>query len=128
MTQALCLACGKRKFGALAPCPHCGAGVIGSVDLQLLFSDHSIDVRTLDAFGAAIQALQAHADTPHMHLKLLLRWLSTRHADLIAVDLPEAELPALDALLQRAAPPLVMRQGSRRPAAPGIKDRPEGSP
>jgi hypothetical protein len=53
MTMALCLYCGKTKFGALVPCPYCHIKGTGNIMLDIKFSDHHFSNHTLLALGAA---------------------------------------------------------------------------
>lgn len=124
MTQALCLRCGTRKFGALLACSRCGAAPVFPVDLNLLFSDHALAVSTLDDFGQALVALAAvcldggpDGGTDHaLPMKCFLHWVAQRWPDLLSIQLQADERLALDALIARAAlPPVkVVRAGFGR--------------
>jgi hypothetical protein len=55
MTKALCLNCGEIKWGALIPCPHCGAPDCGDMDINIYFSDHNFKVDNLEKIGTILK-------------------------------------------------------------------------
>ncbi len=58
MTMALCLYCGKTKFGALVPCPYCQTQGTGHIMLDIKFSDHHFDHSTLERLGQMIERIR----------------------------------------------------------------------
>lgn len=86
MTNALCLACGGIKFGALNPCPACGSGSTGNMNLDILFGDHHFHLRTLEQFGAVIKTIQqAPAEAAVQHRAFLL-YISDYHPSVMQVS------------------------------------------
>lgn len=58
MTMALCLYCGKTKFGALVPCPYCQTQGTGHMMLDIKFSDHNFSHTTLEQLGEMIERIR----------------------------------------------------------------------
>lgn len=50
------------KFGAICPCPKCSVASTGDMQVDILFSDHHYDVKTLSEFGEVIKAIRSACD------------------------------------------------------------------
>ena len=56
MTEAICMFCGKRKWGGFTACESCGKEPVSEDDyvLSLLLTDHYLDQQTLEVIGQDI--------------------------------------------------------------------------
>ena len=56
MTQAICMFCGKSKFGAFSSCDSCGKEPVLEDDYvaSVLLTDHYFSLQSLDAIGKDI--------------------------------------------------------------------------
>jgi hypothetical protein len=99
MTLAVCFKCGKMKFGALVPCPECGAEPQTDDDMAISFAmtDHHFDMNTLEAMGQRVAEGSPPRLDPH----------STRHV--------MEEIEKLRPLMERM----------RRPHPPPVEDQDE---
>jgi hypothetical protein len=83
MSAALCLACGGIKHGAVVDCGACGAQALDDNGAYLAFTDHHLDVSTLEEFGRVIKHLNAIAPDQESALMSFFRLITERHPDLI---------------------------------------------
>ena len=90
MTWAVCLHCGKEKFGALCPCPKCGVASSGNMDLDIVFSTHQMSMRDLRHFGSVVGMLRGQCDDEKVCFWAFLLYVSEKHPDLLN-SVPPAE-------------------------------------
>ncbi len=107
MTMALCFNCGNTKFGALLPCPECGAGSTGNMGLDIAFSEHHMSGGSIEGFGKVIRAINQVCDDESPRAKSFIRYVSNEHSDILTMDLPPNEAAECDEVLKRAQPPKV---------------------
>ena len=105
MTRALCFNCGHTKFGALLPCPECGSGSTGSMELDIAFSDHHMSGSTIEGFGEVIRAIRKVCDDNSLRARSFIRYVSNEHSDILTVDLPPGQAAECDEILKRAQLP-----------------------
>lgn len=107
MTWALCLNCGKVKFGAICPCFECGASSTGDMGLDIAFSDHHLSKESLEALGGVVAAIHQASDDKDLCFWSFIRYISVNHPSILGVELSPERLVKCDALLERANIPLV---------------------
>ena len=99
MTYALCFNCGETKFGALVPCPTCGAPATGNWSLDIAFSDHHFPRESLAKLGEVVAAINTQSDDQAMCFWTFIHYVSVNHPSVLDVDLtPEVQSQA-EALL-----------------------------
>ncbi len=79
----MCLACGDIKHGAFVDCGACGAPALEDNGINLAFTDHHLDVSTLQECGRVIKHLNAIAPDQESALMSFFRLITERHPDLI---------------------------------------------
>ena len=107
MTMALCLNYSHTKFGALLPCPECGAGSTGNMGLDIAFSDHHMSGGSIEGFGKVIRATNHVCDAESVRARSFIRYVSNEHSDILTIDLPPDKAAESDEVLKRARPPKV---------------------
>lgn len=127
MTQALCLGCGGIKFGAINPCPICGGDATGNMSMDILFSDHHLDVHTLEQFGAVIKVINQSPANEQLRRLSFLLYVSDHHPNVMRVSptaawvpftreiLNSLTLPTVELLPGRQGLPDLDAQASRKP-------------
>lgn len=116
MTMALCFNCGHTKFGAICPCPKCNVASSGDMGLDIAFSDHRLPVKTLEAFGDVVRAIRRVCDEDDaLRMWAFLRYVSTRHPEILTVEQPPEQRAKCDDVLARADPPPVAMPPPRAP-------------
>ncbi|HEX8915108.1 MAG TPA: hypothetical protein VF796_22345 [Humisphaera sp.] len=115
MTLALCLNCGRTKFGALCPCTECGAGSTGNAGLDIAFSDHLMHARSIEAFGRVVRAIRAATDDPDVAAWAFIAYVSRDHPTVLTAEPPPDVAPAVAELLGRVVLPPVELVPVRRP-------------
>jgi hypothetical protein len=117
MTQALCFNCGETKFGAICGCPSCGVQSTGDMSLDIAFSDHHMDVETIQAFGEVVRSIRRECDDDGLRLWTFLSFVSSNHPEILQVELePEVSARCAAVLARANPPPVVVRESwsSRR--------------
>ena len=114
MTWALCFNCGATKFGAICPCPECQFASTGDMNLDIAFSDHRLSQNTLKAFGAVVASIRRVCDDDQLRFWSFIHYVSTRHPDLLSVNMPAEQSERCDAVVARAHPPPVTVEESNR--------------
>ena len=127
MTWALCLNCGATKFGAICPCPECQVSTSGSMNLDIVFSDHNMSQNTLKAFGETVRTIRRVCDDDHLRFWSFVHYVSTHHPDLFGVDLSEQQRDRCEEVIARANPPPVLFEESERARMIREYDEREGS-
>lgn len=123
MTTALCLQCGSSKFGALCPCPRCGAGSTGDVQLDIAFSDHHLSHKTIDGLGKVIEVIGGACDEPPVCFWTFIRYVSRNHPGILTAEPPAELAERVDSLLSRLTfPPVEVEPGLRVPSGDGRCD------
>jgi hypothetical protein len=107
MTLALCFNCGATKFGAFCPCPQCEFASTGDRDLDIAFSDHRLSPDTLAAFGAVVASIRQVCDDEQLRFWSFIYYVSTRHPELLGVDLGKEQMDQCEAVVELANPPPV---------------------
>ena len=107
MTWALCFNCGATKFGALCPCPECAAGATGDVNLDITFSDHHMSEATLKAFGEVVRSICRVCEDDQLRFWSFIHYVSTRHPQVLGVDMPKDQRDRCEEVVDRASPPPV---------------------
>jgi hypothetical protein len=105
MTKALCLSCGRTKFGAIVPCPHCGVPNCGDINVNIAFSDHRLPLAALEALGSVIRAISPHSPDPSERFWTFIEYVSQNHPKILRVDLAPDTKAKCDAILATAAIP-----------------------
>lgn len=114
MTQALCLSCGRTKFGAIVPCPHCGVAHCGNIEVNIAFSDHRLSVAALEALGGVIRAIEPHSADPSERFWAFIEYVSLNHPSILKVSLsPEVAQRCQAILAKSAIPPVDLGQLSK---------------
>ena len=103
MTTALCTFCGETKFGAMVPCGDCGEGPTGNDGLDILLSDHRMDVPSLERLGGVVRSVNAAVKDPVLRFWTFIEYLSDHPADLLSVTLPEEVAAEVKAVRAAAA-------------------------
>lgn len=117
MTMALCFNCGEIKFGAICPCPKCRVASTGDMKLDIVFSDHNYDVKTLEEFGAVLRVIRGACSPPGKAFWAFMRYLSKQHPEVLMVEFEfEAELELDLALRDLDLPPVTLRPSPMRSA------------
>lgn len=118
MTVALCLNCGRTKFGALCPCSHCGTGATGNFNLDIAFSDHFMTDGSIEAFGKVIGKLREATDDQEVASWAFIVYVSQNHSDLLTAEPPPEMAERVSALLAGISLPKVelIRQPHREHA------------
>lgn len=114
MTLALCFNCGETKFGAFCPCAKCHVGSSGDLGLDIAFSDHSMSVATIEAFGKVIVAIRAVCDDDGLRFWSFLRYISLNHSDILRIEQAADAEAKCDEVLARAHPPPVVVEAPRK--------------
>jgi hypothetical protein len=115
MTWALCLNCGKIKFGAICPCPNCQVHSTGNMELDICFSDHHWERQTLEELGAVIDALAPAVADPELRFWAFLHYVSVNHPEILQVNLsPEIRSNAEQLVKDTPLPPVTVRKTSKR--------------
>jgi hypothetical protein len=105
MTRALCFNCGDIKFGAICPCPKCGVGSSGDVNLDIAFSDHRISKTSLEQLGKVIGYIRERTADDELRFWAFIRYVAIHHTSVLDVTLePELE-SRCDELLARGSLP-----------------------
>jgi hypothetical protein len=89
MTMALCLSCGKTKFGAICPCPSCGVDSTGNMSLDIAFSDHHLAESSLEDFGGVIAHFNSKTETSAVAFWAFIRYISENHGSILQAEVPE---------------------------------------
>ena len=109
MTMALCLNCGEIKWGAICPCPICQSATSGNFELDMMFSDHSIPMKTLRELGAVVMAIRQVSDDPVECYWAFLQYVSLHHPSILTItledDMPQRVARILDAITIPPPPP-----------------------
>jgi hypothetical protein len=105
MTWALCFHCGATKFGAICPCPECQVGSTGNMNLDISFSDHRMSKDSLADFGRVIRSIREVCPDDAERFWAFIHYVSTRHPDILHVELSAEKSQQLESTLARAQPP-----------------------
>jgi hypothetical protein len=110
VTVALCLNCGSTKWGAFCPCPACQVDSTGNHSLDITFSDHRLSHATLEQLGAVVRAIATRTADRELRLLAFMRYVSTRHPDILTLNLKPPDQERADAVLAGLAiPPVEVR-------------------
>lgn len=126
MTWALCLNCGHTKFGALCPCPKCGVGSCGDMNVDIAFSDHRLSEACLKALGSVVQAIAPHSSDPAERFWTFMQYVSLNHPSILKIKLAPEAARRCDEILAKASPPAVALEPSPR-ARPNEGETPDDS-
>ena len=107
MTTALCTFCGDTKFGATVPCGACGEGPTGDDSLDILLSEHRMDVPSLERLGGVVRSINEAVKDPLIRFWTFIDYLSDHPADLLSVTLPEEAVGEVKAVRAAARLPVV---------------------
>jgi hypothetical protein len=99
MTWALCFNCGSIKFGAICPCPQCHVASTGDEMLDILFSTHHWQRRTLEEFGSVVQAIKATSGDRMLGFWAFIRHVSDTYPEILHVELEPEVRSRVDAIL-----------------------------
>lgn len=130
MTLALCLHCGHGKFGALLQCRQCQGPSTGDVNLDIFFSDHSLEPETIEALGRIIGRINAAYSDPALRFWIFIRYFTQQAPELMQAKVPERlgiGAQVEDALQALALPPVEIKRPPRAPGG-GAYDPPERIP
>lgn len=114
MTWALCFNCGATKFGAICPCPECESASTGDMNLDIAFSDHRLSEDTLKAFGAVVASIRRVCDDDQLRFWSFIHYVSTRHPEILGVNMPAEQRDRCEAVVARVNPPPVTVEESER--------------
>ena len=117
MTWALCLNCGRKKFGAIVPCPGCGVGSCGDMNVDIAFSDHRLSEACLEALGTVIKAIAPHSNDPAERFWTFMEFISLNHPSILKINLAPEAKARVDSILANASPPDVVLERSPRAKA-----------
>jgi len=112
MTWALCFQCGATKFGAICPCPECSVATTGDMNLDIAFSDHNMSKKTLEQFGEVVRAIHRVCDDDQLCFWTFIHFISTRHSNILGVDMPPDRSAHCARILEKANPPAVVVEDS----------------
>ncbi len=128
MTSALCIACGRIKFGALCECTHCGAAAEPDHALSIALSSHRLSMPALLRLGRIIEDLTEVCGDPSTRtaaFKLFMRDHMRQPLELeIPADLEAGARKALDAVTL----PTVTISSARPSAGPRLRSDQAASP
>jgi hypothetical protein len=114
MTWALCFNCGTTKFGAICPCPECVVGSTGDMGLDIAFSDHHMSEATLKAFGEVVCSIRRVCEDDQLRFWSFIHYVSTRHPEILGVDMAADKRDRCEEVVARANPPPVTVEESAR--------------
>ncbi|MES2461879.1 MAG: hypothetical protein V4671_14945 [Armatimonadota bacterium] len=114
MTQALCLSCGGVKFGALVPCLDCGAQPTEGMEIDILFSDHWMDIKSLKQFGTVIRTINNASPREDLRQAAFLLYISEYHPSVLRYDLTAEFVPVVRDFLSGLTLPTVELLPGRR--------------
>ena len=112
MTWAMCFNCGAIKFGAICPCIECEKTSTGDMNLDIAFSDHNMTKETLEAFGEVVRSIRKVCDDDELRFWSFIHYVSTRHPDILGVELSDELRSACEDVIERANPPDVVYEES----------------
>jgi hypothetical protein len=110
MTWAVCFNCGEEKFGALCPCPKCGVGSSGDMNLDIAFSTHRMSRKRLRQFGAVVSALRRRCNDERVCFWAFIFYVSEKHPNILKAELPAEFSERARELLAKAEIPEVSRK------------------
>lgn len=114
MTKALCFHCGEVKFGAICPCPSCGTASTGDMSLDIAFSDHRMDVQTLEEFGEVVRAIEKVEGDPRLKFWAFIEYVSQHHPTILHVELKPEVKADIEQLLEGVVlPEVTLREVER---------------
>jgi hypothetical protein len=100
--------------GALCPCPACQAGSTGDFNLDVAFSSHRLSHHTLEQLGAVIKAIGARTSDSELRFWAFMHYVSTRHPEILTVDLKSDVRKRVEAVLAGlVVPPVEVRPPPR---------------
>ena len=117
MTWALCLTCGNKKFGAIVPCPKCGVGSCGDMNVDIAFSDHRLSEACLEALGGVIRQITPFAPDPADRFWSFMRYVSINHPSILRIELKPDAAKRCDDILAKASPAAVVIEKPARASA-----------
>ena len=114
MTWALCFNCGATKFGAICPCPECSVSSTGDMNLDIAFSDHRLSEETLKGLGEVVRAIRGACPDDKLRFWSFIYYISTRHPEILRVEMPPEQERRCADILARGSPPEVVVEESAR--------------
>ena len=107
MTSALCLNCGKVKFGALCPCHICKDEPEGEADLLLFFTDHFLPQGLLKPLGEDLNKLKELESNENLVIQaFLLNSKQYFSEDIQEAIVSEGDITEVEELLKKANLPV----------------------
>jgi hypothetical protein len=77
------------------------------MNLDIAFSDHHLSENTLKAFGAVVAAIRRVCNDDQLRFWSFIHYVSTRHPEMLGVNLAKEQRDRCEAVLTRANPPPV---------------------
>ena len=91
MSVALCIQCGNMKTRTLCECDYCGSGPAPDPELEILFSEQMMNVRSLKKFGRLVRDIRQQTDNEDVRFWSFIKIVSSYQAKL-ASSHPPADL------------------------------------
>ena len=130
MTMALCMNCGNVKFGAICPCSECGIASTGDMSLDIAFSDHHLDLKTLEELGQVVRALRATCQAAgagdDVAFWSFISYVSSNHPSILTANPPPELATRVDDVLRRTTLPTVVLHKSHTRGISGPETRGAG--
>jgi hypothetical protein len=102
MTMALCLYCGRTKFGALVPCPYCHTQGTGHMMLDIKFSDHNFSGTKLKALGEVIERIRTVCPNDQERYDAFFHFVESSNPKFLQTTLDPAQRRNADVILAKA--------------------------
>jgi hypothetical protein len=124
MTAALCINCGRIKFGAFNPCPNCQTSSTGNFDLDIAFSDHQLSQKALEGLGLVIQRIRKICDDDQVRFWTFLYYISENHSSILSLQEvePKMKSTAIELLSRIELPQIDMRKEDKGSESVESKD------
>jgi hypothetical protein len=77
------------------------------MNLDIAFSDHRLSEDTLKAFGAVVAAIRRVCDDDQLRFWSFIHYVSTRHPEVLGVNMAKEQRDQCEDVVTRANPPPV---------------------
>jgi hypothetical protein len=84
------------------------------MQLDIAFSDHRLSKDTLKAFGAVVDSIRRVCDDDELRFLSFIHYVSTRHPEILGVNLTAEQRDRCEEVVARANPPPVTVEESER--------------
>ncbi|MBS0204986.1 MAG: hypothetical protein JSS49_18930 [Planctomycetes bacterium] len=99
MSLALCIQCGNLKSRALCECDYCGSGPAPDQDLEILFSEQMINLRSLKKFRRLVREIRQQSDNEDVRFWSFVKIVANYQAKLAAARPPTEMQPEVERVM-----------------------------